>query len=96
MKDEKRINSVRDLKVYKRKHLDYKTDIETEKLGFRMYLLRCSLKIRLMKSRNFRKLVAVWRWLAMASMTLRHSPRPTLVLRWVLAPMWQWKLVGSS
>jgi len=30
------IREIRDLRVYRRKHLDYKTDIETEKLGFRM------------------------------------------------------------
>ncbi len=29
------IRELRDLRVYRRKHLDYKTDIETEKLGFR-------------------------------------------------------------
>lgn len=30
------LREIRDLRVYRRKHLDYKTDIETEKLGFRM------------------------------------------------------------
>lgn len=30
------IREIRDLKVYRRKQLDYKTDIETEKLGFKM------------------------------------------------------------
>lgn len=30
------IREIRDLRVYKRKHLDYKEDKETEKLGFRM------------------------------------------------------------
>ncbi len=30
------IREIRDLKIYRRKHLDYKQDIETEKLGFRM------------------------------------------------------------
>ena len=30
------LREIRDLKVYRRKQLDYKTDIETEKLGFRM------------------------------------------------------------
>jgi len=30
------IRDIRDLRVYKRKQLDYKQDIETEKLGFRM------------------------------------------------------------
>ena len=29
------IREIRDLKVYRRKHLDYKTDVETEKLGFK-------------------------------------------------------------
>lgn len=29
------IREIRDLRVYRRKHLDYKTDVETEKLGFR-------------------------------------------------------------
>lgn len=29
------IREIRDLKVYRRKQLDYKTDVETEKLGFR-------------------------------------------------------------
>lgn len=29
------IREIRDLRVYRRKHTDYKTDIETEKLGFR-------------------------------------------------------------
>src|SRR3990167_3812518 len=29
------IREIRDLKIYRRKQLDYKTDIETEKLGFR-------------------------------------------------------------
>jgi hypothetical protein len=30
------IREIRDLRVYRRKQLEYKTDIETEKLGFRM------------------------------------------------------------
>lgn len=30
------IREIRDLKVYKRKQLEYKTDVETEKLGFKM------------------------------------------------------------
>lgn len=30
------IREIRDLRIYRRKHTEYKTDIETEKLGFRM------------------------------------------------------------